>query len=203
MKVIMERGAPMSACAPMLGLMLILLGCMGANHLHADPTVDRLMKEIRERNETGSIEKHRKWRKALPRCTQGKTGIREDWPDSGEVKRLRGVLNPGRWLCTIKDCHGAKCCNFCSSTLWFFSRGDFIRQGAKGKGRSIVLAGKTDALEYSGMDCAIDSISMLPILEVVVSGNLDQEGSVKNADICVIGELPGILPSKATPGRPE
>lgn len=44
-------------------------------------------------------------------------------------------------------------------------------------------------LSYSGMDCATDSLSRMPYLEVAVSGHLVANGEITDANLCVLGEL--------------
>jgi len=186
----MERDASISACASKLGRVLILLGCMSAIHLHADPQNRRSSRG--NDNDSASIERYRKWRNTLPLCTSEKSGLREDWPESGKVTRLQGVLKMGSWMCTAKGC-SFKCCNSCFSEWKVLSKGDFNKKGPGGKGKYIVLARKTRPLAYYGMDCEAAHLKRLPFLEVVISGKMATEDTVTNATLCVAGEIPRVF----------
>lgn len=167
--------------SPMLGLALVLSACMGFHRDSADLHGGR----------DEAFETDRKWKKSLSRCFPWKTGFREDWPESGEVRKLRGVLQSGIWSCGMRGCNYG-CCNGCETTLKFIPRAELRKHGARGKGRSILLSGKSHPLGFSAMDCEIKSLNRMPWLEVVVSGRLDEENEsrVVDAKICVLGELP-------------
>jgi hypothetical protein len=162
-----------------LGLALIFSACMGFNRDSADFAGER----------DDAIEKQRRWRKSLPRCFPWKYGLREDWPASGKVKKLRGVLYPSVSSCTLMGCD---CCNGCDGDFSFIPRAEMIRHGKSGKSRPIILAGESYPMGYSARDCEIASIRRMPLLEVVVSGRLDDENgsTVVDAKLCVLGELP-------------
>jgi hypothetical protein len=76
--------------------------------------------------------------------------------------------------------------------LEFISRAEMIRKGEGGKGRRIILAGKSSTLAYGASDCEIESINRMPLLEVAVSGRLDDPDRdlVVDAKVCVLGEWP-------------
>ena len=180
--------------SPMLGLARVFSACMG---FHRDSAGW-------QGGSDEAVEKHRRWRKSLPRCFPWKPGLREDWPESGRVEKVRGVLYPGPWYCTLMGC-GSDCCNAGGTTLKFIPRVELNKNGARGKGRSILLVGKSYPLGYSARDCEVESLDSMPLLEVVVSGRLDEEdeGTVVDAKMCVLGELPrDSVRVPAVPARP-
>lgn len=64
--------------------------------------------------------------------------------------------------------------------------------GPRRKGLLLQLAGEARPLEYSSMDCAIDSLAKEPLLEVVVSGTVDdkRERMITKAKLCVLEVKP-------------
>lgn len=181
--------AVVSPRLPRRGIAAMLLGCLClalADSSLAGPA-----------DESSGLAKHLKWRASLPRCAQGDTGLRENWPDSGRIEKLRGVLALGDWSCTLMGCDGS-CCNDCSFKFTFVPRAEFLRFGKEGDGKPIELAGKPAPLGFSAMDCEADSITKLPPLEVLVSGHLKYYG-IAEAALCVVGDLP--LPAGRKAGK--